>query len=170
VTLFIHNPIAFIIKKLAILVILISFLISCQDTQLPFKDYRTTEIILDAETKLITFVAITDQQQRQGLSSLKPEQFADNYAMLFPAKRDKVRQFWMPDTHFDLDIFFLSKDFYVLDIERNFPHYPHKGPEDRIPMTRPVLCRHVLEVKSSSPLAKKIKIGMILNLKDKIDL
>ena len=101
------------------------------------------------------------------ITKIKPDQLKDNEGMLFPENEMKQRMFWMPNTHMNLDIFFLNKDFYVLDIHRNLQHFPKRYPESEIPRSKTVYSQHVLELKSSSPLAAKIKRGMILDIKPK---
>ncbi len=153
---------------LLIKILLLGSLISCNETTTDsgknkFKSYQQGEITLPSGKKLKVYMAINDQQQQMGLSHIKDSEFADNDTMIFMDKRYSSRQFWMPDTHFNLDIIFLNEDLYVLDIHRNLKHYPKSGPREKIPLSKKVYCQHVLEIKSSSPLAKEIKPGMILN-------
>jgi uncharacterized membrane protein (UPF0127 family) len=104
-------------------------------------------------------LAISDQDQKQGLSGVKPDQFQLDQGMLFFNLHDDNRSFWMPDTHFDLHIFFLDKSLRVVAMEENVPHHPHKDKLHLVYSTKPYLCRHVLEMKSSSPIAQSIKVG-----------
>ena len=109
-----------------------------------------------------TYLALDDKQQKLGLSRVKKDEFGDSDAMLFPNYSYELRQFWMPETHFNLDIFFLSHDLKVLDIHRNMPHYTKSEPKSMIPMSKISYCQHVLEIKSSSPISRRVKIGMTL--------
>ncbi|MBL7664917.1 MAG: DUF192 domain-containing protein [Bacteriovoracaceae bacterium] len=104
-------------------------------------------------------MAITSAEQTQGLSGVQPADFQDNEAMLFFNLYDDTRYFWMPDTYFDLDLFYLNADLVIIDIDRNLPHYVGRENPDSIPRARPIYCRHVLEMKATSPLAKKMQIG-----------
>ena len=124
--------------------------------------YQQGVFQLPSGEKVLTAFAISSDQQIQGLSGIQPANFADNHAMLFHYKRSETKGFWMPDTYFDLDIYFLSSDFKVIYINRDTPHHPGRQEPPSIARTPPVYCRHVLEMKSSSPLAKKIKNGMKL--------
>lgn len=108
-------------------------------------------------------LAITQVEQTQGLSGVKPTEFGDNEAMLFYYESDAEKSFWMPDTYFDLDIFFLDKDYMVIDVERNVKHHPTRLTPPPIATTRRIFARHVLEMKASSPLSKKIKVGQKFN-------
>ncbi len=136
---------------------LLTLLVSCQT------ESRKKSLKVDLSTpggKVIeTRVAVTPAEQEQGLSGVKPENFDDNEGMLFFYTEDSDKFFWMPDTYFDLDLFYLDKELRVLDIVRKLPHHPGRHNEAMIPRARGVWCRHTLEMKSSSPIAAEIKIG-----------
>lgn len=106
-----------------------------------------------------TKLAVTPAEQEQGLSGVQPEDFDDEDGMLFYYKEDGEKFFWMPDTYFDLDLFYLDQDLKVVDIIRKLPHHKGRLNEAMIPRARGVWCRHTLEMKSSSPLAASIQIG-----------
>lgn len=110
------------------------------------------------------------KEQEQGLSGMQPENFDDNEGMLFYYLDDGDKHFWMPDTYFDLDLFYLDKDLRILDIVRKLPHHKGRHNEDLIPRARGVWCRHTLEMKASSPLAAELKIGDQLQWKGEIPL
>ena len=109
-------------------------------------------------------IADTLEKQTRGLSGIKKEQFPTDKGMLFIYKNDGHKRFWMPNTHFNLDIFFLDSNFKVLEIDRNVPFFPKRTPTKKIPTTRTIFCRHVLELRADSPLAKEIKKGMTLKI------
>ncbi len=123
------------------------------------------ELSRDAKMKLPTGeelrvrLAITQAEQTIGLSGTQSKDWADDQAMLFFYAEDGDRMFWMPDTYFDLEIYFLDKDMTVLSVERNVPCHPGRSVPPKIAQTKVHYSRHVLEIKSSSPLAKKIKPG-----------
>lgn len=112
--------------------------------------------------KIEIFVADTGKRQKEGLSKIQSKDFSVNQGMLFPEDGMRLRQFWMPETHFDLDVFFMNEDYYVLDIHRQLKHFPKEGPKKQIPLSKEVFSQHVLELRSDSPHAAKIKPGMIL--------
>lgn len=120
---------------------------------------RTVVLLTPDGAKLNTRLALTLEEQSQGLSGLSPEQFGDNEAMLFYYLEDGIRQFWMPDTHFNLDIFFLDHELRVIDVDRNMMAHPGLQEPPPIARTRAVRAHHVLELKSSSPHARGLKIG-----------
>lgn len=148
---------------------LINFLIlilciSCNESNPKngFKNYKKAEFTLESGTKLDVYLALSPKQQSLGLSHVQPNEFKDTDTMLFPTDHYKVRQFWMPETYFNLDIIFLGADFRVIDIDRNVPFYTKRTPKEKVPLSKVSYCQHVLEIKSSSPYASEIKKGMIL--------
>lgn len=132
-------------------------------TNLSIEQVRFAKIENQSKDILNTKLAITDQEQTQGLSGIKPEEFGDSDAMLFFNLDETYRNFWMPDTYFNLDIFFLDKELKVLAVERNVKFHPGRDNPELIPRTGKYFCRHVLEMKSSSPISAKILVGEKLN-------
>ena len=110
-------------------------------------------------------LAITAQAQKKGLSGIKKSDFQKNEGLLFFNKNDDYRSFWMPNTLFNMDIFFLNKNFKVTHITRNLHAHPGYNSIPSIAKTKKIFCRHVLEMRSDSPIAEKIKKGMILKIK-----
>lgn len=105
------------------------------------------------------FLAITDAEQTQGFSGVKPEEIYDDQGMLFVGTETEFKSFWMPDTYFNLDIFFIDENLQILAVERNVKFYHGREHEELIPRTRSYLARHVLELKASSALSATIKVG-----------
>lgn len=137
--------------------------ISCEDqperSSFAPNNYPKGQLELSNGKNITTYVAKGAEKQTQGLSGVLEEDFKDDEAMLFYYEEDGPRRFWMPDTYFNLDIFFLDQDLRVIDIERNMPAHPGRTEPPRIAQTRTIICRHVLELKSSSEQSRKIKIG-----------
>lgn len=121
--------------------------------------YKAISLKLSSNEVLKTYIAATNEEQTLGLSGIQDKEFEVNEAMLFYYKNDDDRMFWMPDTYFDLDIFFLDSKFTVLAVERDVPFHPGRSHSPKIPITKQIFCRHVLEIKSKSSLAKKLKPG-----------
>jgi uncharacterized membrane protein (UPF0127 family) len=136
--------------------LLLSLLISCQtESQDPLK-----KVVLEVRgEKISTTIVYSPEEQSLGLSGIKTDEFNDNQGMLFFNIEDEERNFWMPDTYFDLDLFYLDKDLKVIDIVRKLPHYIGRANPSLIPRARPVFCRHVLEMKASSAISQKIQLG-----------
>lgn len=162
-----------LIKKfpLSLIFLLGAFLFSgCDDARSRLEALEQARLVLPSGKELNVFIARGARDQASGLSGVKPEEFKNNEAMIFPSDRNETRQFWMPNTHFDLDIVFLTKDLYVLDVHRRLKHFPHSGPKEKIPLSKAVYSRHVLEIKSSSPLAQDITPGTRLRWSEDVRL
>ncbi len=138
------------------------------------QDYKTLEDVPRSATLTISNsksfsirLAITTAETVQGLSGIQADQFEENEGMLFVYKNAAYRRFWMPDTYFDLDIYFLDRSLKVVDIERSVEHHPGRNVPPKIATTRDIYSQYILEIKSSSPLSKQIHIGDQLQLKSK---
>ncbi len=154
-------------EKLLTLLLLLC-LLACQSesqkkTLLPQENSSTIEkqieLITPSGDSIQTTLAITPDEQQQGLSGVQPEDFSDSQSMLFFYLEEGEKAFWMPDTYFDLDIIYVDKDFKIVDIVRKLPHYVGRANPDLIPRARLVWSRHAFEMKSGSEIAKKLKIG-----------
>lgn len=154
--------------KLLTLLLLLT-LSACQSESRNSKDaqnpLKKVELITPSGESIETTVVITPADQEQGLSGVKPEDFQDNQGMLFFYLSEDERHFWMPDTYFDLDLFYLDKDLKIIDIVRKLPFYVGRANQDLIPRARGVWCRHTLEMKSTSAIAQKLKMGDVLKWK-----
>lgn len=104
-------------------------------------------------------VARTAEEKRRGLSGVRPAHFGEEAGMLFWYEDSGARRFWMPDTYFALDIVFLDEDLRILEIEKNIPAHPGRAEPPAIPATRTIVARHVLEIKSGTPLAARLRPG-----------
>lgn len=131
---------------------------------------RAVELITPDSESIKTTLAIDPKDQEQGLSGVKSEDYEDNQGMLFFYADDDERHFWMPDTYFDLDLFYLDRDLKIIDIVRKLPFYIGRANPELIPRARGVWCRHTLEMKSTSPIAQKLKIGDLLKWKGEVSL
>lgn len=152
--------------KLMLFLPLLLTSVSCEgDSASHIKKYKTMTLTLQGGETAKIYVAESVAEQKRGLSKIEPGDLSDNEGMLFPSDGLRPRQFWMPEVYFDLDLFFLSKEFYVLDIHRSLKSHKSRFPESEVPRSKTVMSVHVLELKSGSPLAAKIKQGMILDLK-----
>lgn len=155
--------------KLMLFLLILGTSLSCEsdsDTASHIKKYKARTLTLPSGEVAKIYVAESVDEQKRGLSKIKPSHLKYNEGMLFPGTVLKPRQFWMPEVYFDLDLFFLSKDFYVLDVHRSLKSHKTREPEGDVPRSKTVISVHVLELKSSSPLAKKIEHGMILDFKN----
>jgi len=130
-----------------------------------FKGRLFVTLSTEKGKEIRTVLAISKKNKDQGLSGIKKNSFKKDQAMLFYYKKDGMRKFWMPNTYFNLDIFFLDSKLEVKYIERNVPHHPGFSEPPTIYRTKVYFSRHVLEMRSDSDLAKKIQPGHKLNLK-----
>lgn len=148
--------------------LLLSTLWNCQSvSQDPMKK---VELITPYGKAIKTTLAITEADQNQGLSGVRPDEFSDDQGMLFFYLEDFEKHFWMPDTYFDLDLFYLDQNLRITEIIRKAPHYIGRANPHLIPRLRGVWCRHVLEMKSSSDIAQKLKVGDQLKWKSSLTL
>ena len=106
-----------------------------------------------------TRLVYTPDKMQQGLSGIKPDQFGEDEGMLFFYLEEQEMHFWMPDTYFDLDLIYLDKNLKITEIIRKLPHYIGRANPSMIPRARGVWSRHVLEMKATSVLSQKLKIG-----------
>lgn len=158
-----------LIKNLVLLVVLVACQFRPNGTD-SYSSIRNVQLALPSGQLVDVKLAITEAEQSQGLSGVRPNQLKDHQGMLFFYLKDGTRRFWMPDTYMDLDIFFLDRNLKVLALERNVAHHPGRGEPPRIPTTKRYYCRHVLELKAASGIAKAIKAGDQLKLVSKISL
>ena len=125
---------------------------------------QKADILLSSGEQIETFLAMNTSEQARGLSGIPSDEFTSSQGMLFVYPDIGKRGFWMPDTYFDLDIFFLDEDFTVIHISRDMPHHPGKQQSPPIASTEQILCRYALEMRSDSRIAKKIQIGDTLRI------
>lgn len=137
--------------------VLLSLLVisSCQSSEQPKRPFY--ELSIGGKQKVYVQLAINNSDQVKGLSGVKPEQLKDEQGMLFVYKNMGPRSFWMPDTYMDLDLFYLDQNFTVVEIFRNLKKHPGMDEPPKIPRAPTYYAWHVLELKSSSPLAKQIR-------------
>lgn len=147
---------------------LLFVLASCQRE--PKDPLQYVELMTKGKEIIKTTMAITPKDQEKGLSGTQSADWDDDQGMLFFYLEDSELAFWMPDTYFDLDIFYLDKDLKVVDVVRKVPHFIGKMPYASIPRVRPVWARHVLEMKAGSKISDSIKVGDSLQLQSPMTL
>ncbi len=123
------------------------------------------EFITPSKERILLRLAITPEEQQKGLSGLRNHEFKENEGMLFIYENEGIRRFWMPDTYFNLDIYFLDKNFKIKYVEKNVPHHPGTAQPPPIYVTQSYKAWHVLELKTSSKISKKLKINDVLIFK-----
>lgn len=145
------------LKRLAFLVALVVVLVLLKNNVI-----LKTNVIYKGQAYSVRYLYLPDEQAK-GLSDILPDQFKENEVAFFVGTKYENKYFWMPNTYFDLDIFYLDKYCVVSAINRNVPHFPNNKPVDKVPTAKPYLAFHVMEMRSDSNLAKNINIGDQLN-------
>jgi len=90
---------------------------------------------------------------------LRTSEFSDNEGMLFVYNEVAPRQFWMPNTYFNLDIIFLGSSLQVIGIEKNVPAHPGMVEPPAIYRTGTYQAQYILETKAGSPFSSALKVG-----------
>ena len=67
--------------------------------------------------KLSLYIADNEQKRSYGL--MNREDIKPNSGMLFIWKDSQIRNFWMKNTHFNLDLFFLNNHGEIIEIYKN---------------------------------------------------
>ena len=147
---------------------LLLVLLSCQ--RVSHDPLKNIQLITPAGDTIETTLAINQADQTLGLSGTQDDDYKNDQGMLFFYLEDGNKAFWMPDTYFDLDIFYLDKDMKITDVVRKVPHYVGRANPELIPRVRSVWSRHTLELKAVSEISQKIKIGDQLKWKSSLSI
>lgn len=129
------------------------------------EDYSKAQMMMSTGESFVVYNAKTLEERRLGLSRIQDKDFDASRGMLFIYQESASRQLWMPETYFDIDAFFLNEEFQIIDAQRALKHFPYKADEGNVPRSKKVLARYILELKSESVLAEKLKLGMKLKLR-----
>ena len=62
---------------------------------------------------------IADNEQKRSYGLMNRRDMKPNSGMLFIWKDSQIRNFWMKNTHFNLDLFFLNKQGEIIEIYKN---------------------------------------------------
>ena len=62
---------------------------------------------------------IADNEQKRSYGLMNREDMRPNSGMLFIWKDSQIRNFWMKNTHFNLDLFFLNNHGEIIEIYKN---------------------------------------------------
>lgn len=147
--------------KNIILTLIVICLFGCKEE---LKEIPKSVKLVHKGKEIHTLLAITEQEQTTGLSGTPSDSFKEDHAMLFFNLETSMRRFWMPDTYFDLDIFFLDENLKIIDVDRKVPHHPGWSNNPPIPRAKPVVSRHILEMRADSKVSQNIKIGDVLKM------
>ena len=62
---------------------------------------------------------LADNEQKRSYGLMNREDMRPNSGMLFIWKDSQIRKFWMKNTHFNLDLFFLNNHGEIIEIYKN---------------------------------------------------
>ena len=107
------------------------------------------EIKINKKNKTMFFLDVADTSEKRNYGLMNRESITSNSGMLFIWKNLQKRTFWMKNTNFDLDLFFLDKEGHVIEIYKKAKAYS----EDII--YSKIRAMFVLELKASQHQIKK---------------
>jgi len=107
---------------------------------------------------LLVEIASSPKEYSKGLSNR--EVLKNGHGMLFVFDDKKIRNFWMKDMNFDLDVVWILEN-KVIGFQENVPIFSKDGQVTRFSSNVP--CDMVLEVKSGWVSENGIKIGDIVD-------
>ena len=134
------------------LLIALLFLTGCLTNQTN-QNMQTKEITINNVVIKIE-IATTLEDQKQGLSDR--ESLNIDAGLLFVYDNYEVRNFWMKDMNFPLDILWI-KDSSIVGFEQNIPIFNSQGQVNRIGSKVPV--NRVLELNSGYIRKNGFKVG-----------
>ena len=74
------------------------------------------EIKINKKNKTMFFLDVADTSEKRNYGLMNRKSINPNSGMLFIWKNLQKRTFWMKNTNFDLDLFFLDKEGQVIEI------------------------------------------------------
>lgn len=122
-------------------------------------NYAYSQSFKVGNTKIKVRVFKSLEEQRKGLGGIKNKDFSAQEAGLFLYKIRNKKRFWMLNTFFNLDIFFLDKNFKIIQIDRNLKFHKGFKNQNLIQRSKDIICTHVLEMRADSKYSKQLKIG-----------
>lgn len=144
----------------------LTLLLSACDDKAPLSHLETATITSPRGSELKVLMAISHEDQKQGLSGIQDQDWPDSQGLFFAYEQIGRRRFWMPDTYFDLDIIFLDPDLSIVHIERGVKAHPGRDESaSTIQQTPEIYAQHVLELKAETGLTKDWRIGQRLSWK-----
>ncbi len=120
---------------------------------------RVGKLMTEDRALISVRLALTADEVYGGLSGVKDTEFKSHEAMLFVFHRDGPRSVSARETYFDIDVFFLDRNLKVVALKRKLAAHPGVMPVPPIDQSATVLARHILEMRSDSPIAQRIDKG-----------
>lgn len=129
--------------------LIISFSPISSNASVIFFEEIVCEIKINKKNKTMFFLDVADTSEKRNYGLMNRESITSNSGMLFIWKNLQKRTFWMKNTNFDLDLFFLDKEGHVIEIYKKVKAYS----EDII--YSKIKAMFVLELKASQHQIKK---------------
>ena len=83
-----------------------------------FKEIQCTVKANKNDIKKLS-IELADNEHKRSYGLMNREDMKSNSGMLFIWKDRQIRNFWMKNTHFDLDLFFLNNHGEIIEIYKN---------------------------------------------------
>ena len=96
------------------------------------------------------FLDIADNQQKRSYGLMNRRDMKSNSGLIFIWKDSQIRNFWMKNTHFNLDLFFLNKQGEIIEIFKNAKAFDETNIKSKDKV------KYVLEMKAGE---QNFKIG-----------
>lgn len=111
-----------------------------EERTIPFDKEGRLAIVQDEDTLVALDIEIAESDSAKQRGMMQREGFpSDTSGMLFPFDEERERSFWMANTPVALDLFFVSADSQIVNIEK----YAEPVTADQIPSNGPA--QYVLE-------------------------
>lgn len=130
---------------------------------------KYVELISPNHHTIRSSIASTSAEQTKGLQGVRNSQFAEDEGKLFFYLKESARTFWMPNTYFNLDLIYLDQNLKITAIVWNLLHYTGSV-DSQIPRAPTITSRHVLEMKSDSPISSHLNVGDSLQWRSPLSL
>ena len=123
-----------------------SFLLANLNT--PIFSNIECEITLENDKSKLLFLDIADNFEKRSQGLMNRKKLEPNSGMLFIWEDSKIRNFWMKNTYFNLDLFFINDEGTIVEIYKNAKAF------DKTNITSKEKVKFVLEMNAGDIHAK----------------
>ncbi len=134
---------------LGFFLIILPEIVLAESNQPVFKQI-VCSIYLNKNTYQELSLDIADNEQKRSYGLMNRKDIRPNSGMLFIWKDSQIRNFWMKNTHFNLDLFFLNNHGEIIEIYKNAKAF------DETNIKSKEKAKYVLEMNAGE---KKFQIG-----------
>ena len=106
-----------------------------------FKQIKCTVKVNKDNTRELS-LELADTEHKRSYGLMNREDMKSNSGMLFIWKDRQIRNFWMKNTHFNLDLFFLNDHGEIIEIYKNAKAFDEKNIKSKEKV------KYVLEMKA----------------------